>query len=64
MLPATPGAEFATKASDDWYTVKIPLAAFACANGSTGSLAAVDRVDFQNVNIRDADICLDNIKLE
>lgn len=59
----TPGAQFAIKASGDWYRVTIPLSAWACDRGSTGSLAAVDRVDFQNVNVRDADVCLDNIEL-
>lgn len=56
-------AQYATKSSGDWYSVKIPLSIWACDQGSTGSLSAVDRVDFQNVNERNADVCLDNIKL-
>ena len=57
------GAQYASKGSGDWFTVNIPLSAWFCDKGSTGSLAAVDRVDFQNVNIRDAEVCLDNIRL-
>lgn len=54
-------SSYATKVSGDWYRVSIPLTAFSCDAGSVGGLAAVDRVDLQNINIRDADICLDNI---
>lgn len=60
----TPESGYAQKASGDWYRVSIPLRAFACDAGSAGGLAAIDRVDLQNINIRDADICLDNIALK
>lgn len=46
-----------------WYHVSIPLSTWACDRGSVGNLTAVDRIDFQNINERDADICLDNIAL-
>lgn len=58
----SPESGYAQKASGDWYSVAIPLADFAC--GAAGGLAAIDRVDLQNVNTRDADICLDNIALK
>lgn len=61
-----PVAEYADRlpgSSADWFRMTIPLAVFACDQGSVGNLTGVDRVDFQNVNIRDADICLDNIQL-
>jgi hypothetical protein len=48
---------------EGWFRVSIPLSIWACDRGSVGSLSGVDRVDFQNINIRDADICLDNIAL-
>jgi hypothetical protein len=60
----TPESGFATKVSGDWFRVSIPLSAFACDEGSVGGLAGVDRVDLQNINIRDADICLDNIAVK
>lgn len=58
-------SEYATRlpGSDGWFRVNIPLSAFACDRGSVGDLSGVDRFDFQNINIRDADICLDNIEL-
>lgn len=46
-----------------WYSVSIPLSSWQCSAGSVGSLAAVDRVDIQNTNIRDADVCVDNLQL-
>ena len=52
-----------TKQSATWYRFDIPLEDWACEKGSAGSLANVNRVDFQNINIRDADICLDEIAL-
>jgi len=55
---------YATRSSRGWYNVRIPLSAFACEAGSAGGLAAVDRVDFQNTNIRDADACLDKIAIK
>jgi hypothetical protein len=58
-----PAASYAKATTGGWFRVELPLALFACDKGSTGSLAAVDRVDFQNINIRDADVCLDNIQL-
>lgn len=60
-----PAAEFAgpLDGEEGWYRVSIPLAAWACDRGSVGGLTAVDRVDFQNTNVRDADVCLDNIAL-
>jgi hypothetical protein len=59
-----PAAEYATKLPDgDWYRVNIPLSVWACQNGSTGNLTMADRVDFQNVYGRDADVCLDNIQI-
>lgn len=62
MLTAESG--YATKVSEDWYRVNIPLSAFGCDQGSAGGLAGIDRVDLQNINTRDADICLDNIALK
>jgi hypothetical protein len=62
MLTAESG--YATKVSGDWYRVSIPLSVFGCDKGSAGSLAGIDRVDIQNTNIRDANICLDNIALK
>jgi hypothetical protein len=56
-------ASYAEATTGDWFRVQLPLALFACDQGSTGNLAAVDRIDFQNINIRDADMCLDNIQL-
>lgn len=58
-------AEYATRlpGSDGWFRVSIPLTALACDQGSVGDLSVVDRIDFQNINIRNADICLDNIEL-
>lgn len=55
--------QYATKASGAWWSVSIPLSAWRCDEGSVGSLTAVDRVDMQNTNIRDANICVDNIAL-
>lgn len=55
--------QYAKQFGGQWYSVSIPLSAFRCNAGSVGGLAAVDRVDIQNLNIRDADICLDNIEL-
>lgn len=46
-----------------WFRFDIPLADWACPLGSAGSLANIDRVDFQNINVRDANICLDEISL-
>lgn len=60
----SPESGYAQKASGDWYRVSIPLADFGCDKGSAGSLAAIDRVDLQNLSIRDADVCLDNIALK
>jgi hypothetical protein len=60
------GAQFATRLEGqrDWFRVEVPLAAFDCGGGSVaGGLSGVDRVDFQNTNIRDANICLDNIQI-
>ena len=53
------------KARDgDWYGFTIPLSTFGCdARSSAGSLANVDKVDFQNVNERDAEVCLDGVAL-
>ena len=51
------------KQQGDWYSFSIPLVSFACTQGSVGNRANVDRFDFQNIDIRDADICLDNISL-
>lgn len=51
------------KQQKEWYSVSIPLSDFKCDVGSVGSLAAVDRVDIQNIAIRDAVICLDNIEI-
>lgn len=57
-------ASFSTKLEEgDWHRVSIPLSAWDCNAGSTGSLAQVDRVDLQNDEVRDADVCLDNIAL-
>jgi hypothetical protein len=60
-----PVGKYASKlsSSDGWYRVSIPLSTWACDQGSVGGLAGVDRVDFQNVNLRDADVCLDNIAI-
>lgn len=58
-----PAASYAKATIGDWFRVELQLALFACDKGSTGNLTAVDRVDFQNINIRDADVCLDNIQL-
>jgi hypothetical protein len=58
------GSQYATRLQRDWFRVDIPLSAFDCGNGSVaGGLSGVDRVDFQNTNIRDADICLDNVQI-
>lgn len=60
------GAQYATRlrGERDWFRVEIPLTAFDCGSGSVaGGLSGVDRVDFQNTNIRDADICLDNVQI-
>ena len=46
-----------------WYRFDLPLSAFACDRGSAGGLANVNRVDFMNPNLRDANICLDGIAL-
>jgi hypothetical protein len=46
-----------------WFQFSMPLSIFACEKGSAGSLAAIDRIDFQNTELRDAEICLDEIKL-
>jgi hypothetical protein len=62
MLTAESG--YARKVSGGWYRVNIPLSAFGCDKGSAGGLPGIDRVDIQNINIRDADICLDNIALK
>jgi hypothetical protein len=60
-----PAADYATRLPgvDGWFRASLPLSVFACNRGSVGGLAGVDRLDFQNTNIRDADICLDNIQL-
>lgn len=61
------GSQYAKQLSgsdDEWYQVAIPLGTFACDKGSVGDLSQVDRVDIQNINIRDADICLDNISID
>jgi hypothetical protein len=57
-------SKYAQKASGDWYRITIRLADFGCDKGSAGSLAAIDSVDLQNTNIRDADVCLDKIALK
>ncbi|WIA20876.1 hypothetical protein OEZ85_005223 [Tetradesmus obliquus] len=59
----TNSTQYATRAEGDWYRVQIPLSSWQCDRGSVGSLTNVDRVDFQNINERDADVCLDNIAL-
>jgi hypothetical protein len=47
-----------------WYRFDVPLSAFACNSGSSaGSLDNVNRVDWENPNLRDADFCLDGIVL-
>jgi hypothetical protein len=61
-LAAKPG--FATKLAAGWYRVSIPLSTWACDSGSVGGLPGVDRVDFQNINLGDADVCMDNIVLK
>lgn len=60
-----PAAQYATSLAGEpgWFNVDIPLSLWACDQGSVGGLAGVDRVDFQNINVRDADICLDNVQL-
>jgi hypothetical protein len=60
-----PAAQYATRLAGEagWFCVDIPLSLWACESGSVGGLSGVDRVDFQNINIRDADICLDNVQL-
>jgi hypothetical protein len=58
LIAAVPSAH-----SGDWHFMNIPLASFSCTSGSTGSLENVDRIDFQNINVRDADICLDDISI-
>jgi cullin-associated NEDD8-dissociated protein 1 len=48
----------------DYYKFQLPLSMFECVEGSSaGSLANIDRVDFMNVNERDADYCLDGMQL-
>jgi hypothetical protein len=59
----TNSTQYATRAEGDWYRVQIPLSSWQCDRGSVGALTNVDRVDFQNLNERDADVCLDNIAL-
>jgi hypothetical protein len=46
-----------------WYRFAIALEDWACEKGSTEGLDNVNRVDFQNINIRDANVCLDEIAL-
>jgi len=53
-----PTEQFAT-----WFRFDLPLEDWACEKGSAQSLANVNRVDFQNINIRDANVCLDEIAL-
>jgi hypothetical protein len=61
---ASPAAGMQPVASQDgWFQFSMPLSIFACEKGSAGSLAAIDRIDFQNTELRDAEICLDEIKL-
>lgn len=37
---------------------------FQCVEGSSaGSLANIDRVDIMNVNVRDANYCIDGMQL-
>jgi hypothetical protein len=59
----TNSTQYATRTEGDWYRVQIPLSSWQCDRGSVGGLTNVDRVDFQNVQERDADVCLDNIAL-
>lgn len=50
-------------AGADWFKVSLPLTMWACDKGSAGSLASINRVDFQNILLRDADVCIDDIVL-
>lgn len=56
--------EYVQRSTGPWFRVMVPLSAFRCDAGSVGGLAAVDRFDLQNTNIRDANVCLDDIQLD
>ncbi|KAF6266008.1 hypothetical protein COO60DRAFT_638698 [Scenedesmus sp. NREL 46B-D3] len=51
------------KKQGPWHRVDIPLVDWRCKDGSAGNRANVNRVDFQNVRERDANICMDRIRL-
>lgn len=43
-----------------YFKFEIPLSLFQCGSGSSaGSLANINRLDIMNMNIRDADFCID-----
>ncbi|KAF8059424.1 erkB [Scenedesmus sp. PABB004] len=48
----------------DYYKFELPLSLFRCEPGSSaGSLANINRIDIMNVNLRDADYCIDDMVL-
>ncbi|GFH23772.1 expansin-like EG45 domain-containing protein [Haematococcus lacustris] len=53
-----------TGTQGEWYSFVIPLADFGCGGG-TGypELADIDRVDFQNMAIRNAVVCITELAL-
>lgn len=57
------GQQKPVQQAGEWYKFKIPLTSWKCKDGSAGNRANVNRIDFQNVQVRDANICLDQIAL-
>eukprot|EP00878_Enallax_costatus_P012255 GHUV01012800.1.p1 GENE.GHUV01012800.1~~GHUV01012800.1.p1 ORF type:complete len:217 (+),score=45.02 GHUV01012800.1:1126-1776(+) len=53
-----------TQRKGDYFKFELPLSMFKCdATSSIGSLANVNRIDIMNVNVRDANYCIDNMQL-
>ena len=59
----TPSATKPASNGRVWFQYSIPLSRFRCEGGSARSLAGVDRVDFMNTALRDANICLARVQL-
>lgn len=58
----TTGSLTPAATAGDWYQFVVPTSDFACDRGGI-SLADVDQFEFQNPNIRNAVVCIAEIKI-
>jgi hypothetical protein len=48
----------------EYFKFEIPLSLFQCGSGSSaGSLSNINRLDIMNMNVRDADFCIDYLSV-